>query len=172
MPTDRRRNAYPGTCRVCGTDVPAGAGWLYSDTSRKLARRPTRAWPKFVKCDRCHTLKAVRKTDLPEHRPAPPRKLSVAEIRAGRLVPACQRRPGVGCIDLVVLLVLADGTSGPVAGLIPITGGISGLGDRPDTFAGCDLTHGAAEELFRLSWVAADIFEPFFNDGYTPRTED
>ncbi len=167
MNTMRRRNQYAGSCKVCGADVPAGAGWLYSLTYGPKARaRRSGSFPKFVKCDRCHGLKAVRKSDLPENRPAPLPTIGVTEIRAGRLEVGVEKRRYSGMLDPVVYLVLADGSRQTVAYQAPITCDTVGCDydyDGHPVFGGKMLaSHAAAQELSRIGWYATDVYETYF----------
>lgn len=73
----RRRNAYAGVCCLCGSEVPAGEGWLYSDTGRR--RRIDGRWHKKVKCDRCHSAGYTGKADLAPKAPAA-RRWSASDV--------------------------------------------------------------------------------------------
>ena len=83
--TERRRNAFPDTCCHCRCDVPAGEGWLYSDTRQHRSfRGGYRRFPKKVKCDRCHregvtNRYQARQLDGPPALPAP-RSYSAPEV--------------------------------------------------------------------------------------------
>lgn len=88
--TERRRNAYPGSCYVCRKSVDVGAGWLYCDTKSdrsRSRRRSSGSWAKRVKCDRCHTANISSKWQADNlDNPKPmmliePRPWSVAQVK-------------------------------------------------------------------------------------------
>lgn len=163
--TERRRNQYAGSCKVCSTPVEPGAGWLYSDTHSNHGRSRHRArgtWPKFVKCDRCHTLGAAHKIDLPENKPVPSPTIGVKVLRQGRFRLGWWVRSLSGWRNPVVELVLPDGTAEIIAQQRPITGEPIDVGDaclegRP-CFGGRVLTHGAGQEIVRLGEIAAALY--------------
>lgn len=167
--TERRRNAYPDNCRVCGTRVEAGAGWLYADvkSQRSRHRRSSgRGWIKTVKCDRCHTANIAhgwQARNLDNPKPKTPR-IGVSEVRKGhaeaghwvdpRWQDSAWQMP-------VVRWVLPDGRSEIICQLRPITGEpmwvpASYYSDR--LWFGCELTPGAEKEL---DGIAERVFEAF-----------
>ncbi len=162
----RRRNQYAAACKVCCTPVAVGDGWLYSDTrsSRSRSRRAGGGrWLKFVKCDRCHTLNAGSKADLPENKPAPLPKLGVGPLRAGRFVLGTYvANAYAGWKDTGVYLRLEDGAEELIAQLRPITSEPIGVGDSygdgAPCFGGRVLTPAAEKELAMLGVLAADLF--------------
>lgn len=173
MTTERRRNQYDGACRVCSTPVAAGAGWLYSDTRSNHARSRHRlrgGWPKFVKCDRCHTLKAVHRNDLPENRPPKVvyQKVGVQDLRRATFRFGLEKYGNWP--QPVVRLVLADGESEVVAAPRPITGEFESVADwftckwlgggaGMPVFGLRLLTAAAEKELALLGVLAAAMYE-------------
>jgi hypothetical protein len=162
--TERRRNQYAGNCKVCGCEVKPGEGYLYSDTHSNHGRSAHRArgrWPKFVKCERCHTLGAAHKCDLPENKPAAVRRVSVNEVRKGLFrLSRYENDPGRrACVELV----LPDGAAEPVAqrDLFSLSTNSTGpyYGDYRPCFGGRLMTTSAAAEFERLGDIAADMFE-------------
>lgn len=167
---ERRRNQYAGNCKVCGVTVESGAGWLYSDTHSNHARSRRRSngrWPKFVKCDRCHSGNYGSKADLPENRPAPLEKVGIDQIRRGVFRPGYYLFGPWKRRETCVELVLPDGAAEVVALLRPIEWTPMACGEYGEgvpCFGGRVLTHAAAVEVERLGVIAADLFETYLYD--------
>ena len=170
---ERRRNQYAGNCYVCGRDLAAGAGWLYSDTksqSSRSRRRSSGRWAKQIKCDRCHQLKAASRADLPENRKPPTPRIGVNEVRKGRLESGTFTYAVYGgrhTIDCV-FWVLPDGRKEVVAQPAPITSEPMAVeanyyNDR--LWFGCELTPGATKFLDGVANEAVEKFRHFLETG-------